>query len=93
MAAGTHYGTPELFLQPAFKQGPRTGGAPASVLALPHFPSIATFLALWGLGVKPTLPRRLALSSRPGYSLSDALPEGRRWSSLFSCVYRPRNHF
>lgn len=44
-------------------RGPGTGRAPMSGLSLPHFPSIATFSALWGLGVKPTLPRRFALSS------------------------------
>lgn len=49
-------------------RGPGTGGAPTSGLSLPHFPSVATFSALWGPGVKPTLPRRLALSNRPGYS-------------------------
>lgn len=94
--AGTHCETPELFLQP-LQMGPGTGGAPMSGLSLPHFPSIATFSALWGPGVKPTLPRRLALSNRPGYSHSGPvykglLPEGCRWLSLVSCVYRPRNH-
>ena len=74
MAAGTPCGTPELFLQPLQTGAP---GLEAHVRPIPVPLSINShFLSPVWAGVKPTLPRRLALSSRPAYSHSGPVNKG-----------------